>query len=255
MCFTDLPRGYLAHAVYLGSTMPHQQHACMHDPPSRPGPTSKPCADAALQCGGTPSALLRAEPLLLAMGKRAIECGPAGSGQIAKVANNLTLAIQMAAVSEGLALGQALGIDPRTLSQVFNTSSARCWSSEVYNPCPGVMEDVPAARAYTPGFTTQLCLKDVGLALQAAEEVGAATPMGKVVVELYKQVGGWVAGGKRRRQDVRSTGTAVQRWALPMAPGSGRGDGWQPQQPVLQFCSVIMLALSCLASAAWSPPL
>lgn len=160
----------------------------MHQP-SRPGLTRKACAHAAPQCGGAPSALLRAEPLLLAMGKRSIECGPAGAGQIAKVANNLTLAIQMAAVSEGLALGQALGIDPRTLSQVFNTSSARCWSSEVYNPCPGVMEDVPAARDYTPGFTTQLCLKDVGLALQAAEEVGAATPMGKVVVELYKQVG------------------------------------------------------------------
>lgn len=51
----------------------------------------------------------------------------------------------------------------------MNTASGRCWSSEVYNPCPGVMENVPASRGYEGGFACELMLKDLGLASDAAK--------------------------------------------------------------------------------------
>lgn len=53
-----------------------------------------------------------------------------------QVCNNLVLGVSMAAVAEGLALGSKLGLDPKLLSEIFNSSSARCWSSDSYNPCP-----------------------------------------------------------------------------------------------------------------------
>ena len=110
--------------------------------------------------------------LLGAMGKKAVRCGGVGAGQSTKLCNNHVLGIHMAAVAEGLALGKRLGLDPKVLSEVFNTSSARCWSSDSYNPVPGVMEGVPAARGYRNGFLTDLMVKDMRLAGLAA--AGAA---------------------------------------------------------------------------------
>lgn len=124
--------------------------------------------------------------LLGAMGKKAVRCGGVGAGQSTKLCNNHVLGIHMAAVAEGLALGKRLGLDPKVLSEVFNTSSARCWSSDSYNPVPGVMEGVPAARGYRNGFLTDLMVKDMRLAGLAAEEAGAPLPVGEPVLALYE---------------------------------------------------------------------
>jgi len=91
----------------------------------------------------------------------------------------------MLAVSEGMLLGAKLGVEPKTLAQVFNASTARCWSSEVYNPSPGVMEGVPASRDYEGGFSHDLMLKDLSLALRAAADAGAPTPSGEHAMRLY----------------------------------------------------------------------
>ncbi|CAI5472091.1 unnamed protein product [Closterium sp. Yama58-4] len=135
--------------------------------------------------GGTAAAFAMAEPLLAAMGTRALHCGPSGSGSAAKLCNNLALAIQMASVSEALALGQRLGLSPALLSAIFNSSSAKCWSSEVYNPAPGVMQGVPSARHYQGGFSNALMSKDLGLAVAAAQAAGAPVPLGKNVMAMY----------------------------------------------------------------------
>jgi len=58
----------------------------------------------------------------------------------------------MIAVSEGLSLGEKLGIDPKVLSSILSVSTARCWSLDTYNPRPGVLENVPASRDYNGGF-------------------------------------------------------------------------------------------------------
>ena len=97
--------------------------------------------------GGSDADFDRAQPILAAMGKNIVHCGAAGNGQVAKVANNMLLGISMIGVAEAMALGVALGMDAKTLAGVINTSSGRCWSSDTYNPFPGVLDNVPASAA------------------------------------------------------------------------------------------------------------
>ncbi|XP_057867797.1 probable 3-hydroxyisobutyrate dehydrogenase, mitochondrial isoform X4 [Cryptomeria japonica] len=127
--------------------------------------------------GGPHHAFLAAQPLLNAMGKQSIYCGKSGNGAAAKICNNLAMAISMAGISEALALGQHLGISASILTKIFNSSSARCWSSDSYNPVPGVMAEVPSSKNYDGGFSCNLMAKDLGLALVAAKEVGIDSPL------------------------------------------------------------------------------
>jgi 3-hydroxyisobutyrate dehydrogenase len=115
-----------------------------------------------------------------------VHCGGAGAGQVAKLCNNLILGITMNAVSEAMNLGVKLGADPKTLAAIINTSSGRCWSSDTYNPCPGVMPNVPASRGYSGGFGAALMAKDLGLALDAAKSVGAPLPTGGTAHAVYQ---------------------------------------------------------------------
>ena len=71
----------------------------------------------------------------------------------------MLLGISMIGTSEAISLGIKLGLDPKLLSDVINRSSGRCWSSEVYNPCPGVVETAPSSKDYQGGFGTALMAK------------------------------------------------------------------------------------------------
>lgn len=135
--------------------------------------------------GGDAAALERARPLLEKMGKNIFHAGANGAGQMAKICNNMLLAIHMIGTAEALCLGAAHGLDPKVLSEIMSKSSGRNWSLEVYNPFPGVMDNVPASRGYAGGFGTDLMLKDLGLAQEAATAAGAATPLGHLARELY----------------------------------------------------------------------
>jgi 3-hydroxyisobutyrate dehydrogenase len=139
------------------------------------------------------NALDRAEAYLNMMGKRVIACGGPGAGAATKLCNNLALATQMIGICEALNLGEALGVDPVVLADVMNTSTAKCWSSEVNNPHPSVAAvksihgvGPPASRDYEGGFGVKLMLKDLGLAVAAAEGAGVAVPMTSTSKELYK---------------------------------------------------------------------
>lgn len=138
--------------------------------------------------GGLEEAYLEARPLFLTMGKNAIYCGGTGNGAAAKICNNLAMAISMLGVSEAFSLGQSLGITASTLTKIFNSSSARCWSSDTYNPVPGVMEGVPSSRNYDGGFSSKLMAKDLGLAVAAAEEVGRKCPFTSEALNVYKEL-------------------------------------------------------------------
>lgn len=132
-----------------------------------------------------------AEPYLQRMGKNVIHCGGAGTGAATKLCNNLALASQMIGVCEAMNLGEALGVDPIVLADVMNTSTAKCWSCEVNNPHPqvaAVKGMTAAAKDYDGGFAAQLMLKDITLALSAAQEAGVALPLGATSKELYKLV-------------------------------------------------------------------
>lgn len=139
--------------------------------------------------GGTEEAFRHAEKVLAHMGGRVVHCGEVGTGQVAKLCNNLLLGISMAGTCEAYALGERLGLDPRKLAEIVNTSSGRCWSSDTYNPCPGVMEGVPSARGYTGGFATHLMVKDLGLAMAAASGARLGLPLGGLVQQLYSVMG------------------------------------------------------------------
>ncbi|WP_375740673.1 3-hydroxyisobutyrate dehydrogenase [Pseudomonas boanensis] len=136
--------------------------------------------------GGPDSAFDQAQPLLAAMGKNIVHCGDTGNGQVAKIANNMLLGISMVGVAEAMALGVALGMDAKVLAGIINTSSGRCWSSEINNPFPGVLENAPASRGYSGGFGSDLMLKDLGLATEAARHARQPVILGAAAQQLYQ---------------------------------------------------------------------
>ncbi len=142
--------------------------------------------------GGEAAALELARPVLQGMGKNIFHMGAAGSGQVAKLCNNMALGVIMAVTGEALALGAAHGLDAKVLSQMMGVSTGRSWATEVCNPWPGVLENAPASRGYTGGFGSDLMLKDLGLAVEAAMASGATIPLGELARNLYamnKQAG------------------------------------------------------------------
>jgi len=108
----------------------------------------------------------------------------------------MLLAISMIGVAEAMALGVALNMDPKILAGILNTSSDRCWSSDTYNPYPGVLENVPAARGYTGGFGSELMLKDLGLVTETAKLVKQPVMMGSLAQQLYQWLCAKGDGGK-----------------------------------------------------------
>jgi 3-hydroxyisobutyrate dehydrogenase len=144
--------------------------------------------------GASAAVYERVKPVLSAMGKNIVHCGDAGTGQVAKICNNLVLGITMAGVAEAMSLGEALGIDPKVLCDIINTSTGRCWSSDTYNPFPGVIDTAPSSRGYTGGFGTDLMLKDLGLATDAAKFVRQPVYLGALAQQLYQTVSAHGAG-------------------------------------------------------------
>jgi 3-hydroxyisobutyrate dehydrogenase len=135
--------------------------------------------------GGTDEAFARAEPFLAAMGKAVIHAGGPGSGQAAKICNNMLLGASMIATCETFVLAQKLGLDPQTFFDIASKASGQCWSMTSYCPVPGVGPETAADRNYDGGFAAALMLKDLRLAMEAAQSVDAYTPMGSHAEELY----------------------------------------------------------------------
>ncbi len=138
-------------------------------------------------CGGEAEAFARAKPVLEAMGKKIVHCGPAGNGQAAKICNNMILGISMIAVCEGFTLAEKLGLSHQALFDVASTSSGQCWSLTTYCPVPGPVPTSPANNGYRPGFAAALMLKDLKLSQEAASSAGAHTPMGAAAAALYER--------------------------------------------------------------------
>lgn len=136
--------------------------------------------------GGEAADFVRAKTILQAMGKNIMHCGAAGNGQVAKICNNMMLAIEMIATAEGMSLAAKLGMDPKVFAAIANTSSGRCWSSDTYNPYPGVIESAPASRGYTGGFGADLMLKDLTLVTEAAKAAKQPVLLGAAAQQLYQ---------------------------------------------------------------------
>ncbi|MDF3313529.1 3-hydroxyisobutyrate dehydrogenase [Rhodococcus sp. T2V] len=137
--------------------------------------------------GGASEAIDQAAPFLDVMGARIVRCGQSGSGQAAKICNNMILGISMIAVSEAFALGAELGLTDQALFDVSSTASGQCWSLTTNCPVPGPVPTSPANRDYSGGFASALMLKDLRLAQAAAASNGVDTALGKRAMELYEQ--------------------------------------------------------------------
>ncbi|MGY4478584.1 3-hydroxyisobutyrate dehydrogenase [Bradyrhizobium sp. USDA 3364] len=137
-------------------------------------------------CGGEANAFAAAEPMLANMGKKIVHCGAGGAGQAAKICNNMILGISMIAVGEAFVLAEKLGLSHQALFDVASTSSGQCWSLTTYCPVPGPVPTSPANNDYKPGFASNLMVKDLTLAQDAANAAGAVTPLGKHAQEIYK---------------------------------------------------------------------
>jgi 3-hydroxyisobutyrate dehydrogenase len=135
--------------------------------------------------GGTADAFDRAHPFLADMGKAVIHAGGNGAGQAAKICNNMILGATMVATCEAFGLAEKLGLDAQAFYDIASVSSGQSWSMTTYCPVPGVGPDTPADHDYQGGFAAALMLKDLRLAMAAAIDTGAATPMGERAAAIF----------------------------------------------------------------------
>ncbi len=145
--------------------------------------------------GGPNAAFAAARPYLERMGRTIVHAGAAGTGQAAKICNNMLLGISMIGTCEAFVLAEKLGLDPQKLFDISSTSSGQNWSLTTYCPVPGPVPTSPANRDYRPGFAAAMMLKDLRLAQEAAAETGATTPLGAEAAALYGEFIGAGKGG------------------------------------------------------------
>ena len=146
--------------------------------------------------GGSDAAFIRAEAVLQPMAKAVIHAGASGSGQVAKMCNNMLLAVHMIGTCEALALAEKAGLDPQKFYEISSKSTGYCWSLNDYTPAPGIGATSPADNGYRGGFASALMLKDLRLAMAGAEESGATVPLGKHATEIYEEFVEAGNGGK-----------------------------------------------------------
>ncbi|MGE5203926.1 MAG: 3-hydroxyisobutyrate dehydrogenase [Acidobacteriota bacterium] len=146
--------------------------------------------------GGSVAAFERGRTVLEKMGKTIVHAGAAGNGQAAKICNNMMMAVAMIGVCEGYQLAEKLGLDIQKLFDISSKSSGQSWAMTSYCPAPGPVPAAPSNRDYQAGFTADMMLKDLKLAQQAAQGVGAATPMGAEAAALFQLLVGTGLGPK-----------------------------------------------------------
>lgn len=168
----------------------------MLDAPVSGGVAGATAGTLTFMVGGAEQTFARAQPVFQVMGRSIIHAGGPGAGQAAKLCNNLILGISMIGVGEAFALARRLGLSDQALFDISAKSSGQCWSLTSYCPVPGPVPTSPANREYQPGFATALMLKDLTLAVQAAEQSGSATPLGDAAAAIYRRLNEAGLGGK-----------------------------------------------------------
>lgn len=207
-----LPNGAIVKSVYISDVIGHTPHAAtLIDCSTIDVATAREVADAAhaegykivdapvsggiaaanagtltFMVGGEIHAFEAAKPVLEAMGKAVIHAGGIGNGQAAKICNNMLLAIHMIGTCEAFAMAEKLGLDAQTFYDISSVSSGQNWSMTSYCPVPGVGPQSPSDNDYQGGFATALMLKDLKLAMEAAESAGATTALGRHAKEIYE---------------------------------------------------------------------
>jgi 3-hydroxyisobutyrate dehydrogenase len=159
----------------------------MVDAPVSGGVAGAQAATLTFMVGGPDDAFERARLVLDAMGRTIVHAGGPGTGQAAKICNNMILGASMIVVSEAFLLAEKLGLDAQKLFDISSKSSGQCWSMTSYCPVPGPVPTSPANRDYQAGFTAAMMLKDLKLAQAAARATHATTPLGAGAAAVYER--------------------------------------------------------------------
>jgi 3-hydroxyisobutyrate dehydrogenase len=173
-----------------------QKGLLMVDAPVSGGVGGAQAATLTFMVGGPAQAFARAHHILEKMGKTIVHAGAAGTGQAAKICNNMILGISMIAVSEAFVLAEKLGLDHQKLFDIASKSSGQCWSMTTYCPVPGPVPTSPANRDYQAGFTAAMMLKDLRLAQEAAGAADLDVPLGADAARIYSR---YVSSGEGGR--------------------------------------------------------
>lgn len=219
---TMLPAGKHVSSVYNDEVLPHAQTGAvfidcstidvdttrkvssaaaakghsMLDAPVSGGVGGAEAGTLTFMVGGNEEIFKSVRNLFDNMGKNIIHCGGSGTGQAAKMCNNMMLGIQMASVAEAFVLAETLGLEHQKLYDVASTASGQCWSLTTYCPVPGPVPSAPSNRDYEPGFATALMLKDMNLALSAASDTGAHLEIAQASARIYENYAEGGAAGK-----------------------------------------------------------
>jgi len=175
-CSTISPHDSLALGAKISTHS--SSTATLLDAPMSGGTVGAAAGTLTFMLGSPPDLVPLATSILSHMGRRILHLGAPGSGLCGKLANNYLLALNNIATAEAMNLGISLGLDASTLAAMINSSTGKCWPSEVNNPVPGVIATAPASRGYAGGFGVSLMKKDLGLAIEAAERVGVSMEKG-----------------------------------------------------------------------------
>ena len=163
------------------------QNIMMIDAPVSGGVMGAQKATLNIMVGGSKEAFEKALPVLKVLGKNIYHAGEIGSGNGAKICNNMALGIAMIAASESLMLAKRLNIDIKKVHEIMKNASGNSWPISVYPPLPGLIDGTPSNNNYRPGFSAGMMNKDLKLAYGCAKSVNAETPLGKMALEIYDQ--------------------------------------------------------------------
>jgi 3-hydroxyisobutyrate dehydrogenase len=137
-----------------------------------------------IMVGGAAADLERARPVFAAMGRTVTLCGPAGAGHAMKALNNYLSAAGLVAMCEALVVGEAFGLDPGTMVDVFNSSTGKSNATEVKG------RQFVVSRTFAAGFTTGLMVKDLRTAADVATHLELNMPNLKQAVAYWAGANG-----------------------------------------------------------------
>jgi 3-hydroxyisobutyrate dehydrogenase len=244
--FTMLPKGDHARAVYLGdsgvialapkdallidsSTIDVESALALHEAAEQAGfrfvdaPVSGGISGAAagtltFMIGGKPDDVEAARGFIEPMARKIVATGDAGTGQAAKIVNNMMLFICLEACAEGAVLADRLGLDPQVFWDIASVSSGNSWALQTWYPVPGIVDTAAANNNFEATFSAALAAKDAGLALMAGEQTGVNLPAAELVAEKLRQLVDEGLGDKDC--------SLITKYAAP----DGRIAGWDPDQ-------------------------
>lgn len=189
------------------ATRGDEQGVAVLDAPVSGGDVGAREGTLSIMVGGSAEALERVHPLLATMGTTITRLGGPGSGQLAKAANQVLVALTIEAVAEALALGRAGGLDPAGLLEVFAGGLAD--NKVIHQKRQRLL-----SGQFEPGFRATLQHKDLGIALRAARERGVVMPVAPTVARLYQLLLAEGRGG----EDHSALASTIERLSTGGAP-------------------------------------